>query len=115
MNKNYNATTADTYEYTGYSVTVPAHQIFEIMGSDRYKDANPTAIAITSTNVSPDTSQYANVYAESAGNTAANKAFASRTVTVLTPYSDNDVTYYFFVKHNTTSSNPISLAYRRIM
>ena len=113
-NKNFACSAVDTYEYTGYSVTVPAYQVFEISFTDRYSNAEPIAICI-SDNADPTTLSGAHMLAESTGKTSTGSSYSDRCVSTLTPKLDYVNNYFVHVKHGGTGNNRVALTYRRIV
>lgn len=110
---NYTTTAANTYEYSGVSVTCPAGKIMEIYAIDRKGLATPLAIAITDDSTSITASE--SLVAENNVDISQGLSIWSRQVTCLTPAIRNsDKNYYIWVKRLSAANNNILLAYRLI-
>ena len=113
---NFACSAANTYEYTGLSVTVPAGHIYEISAYDSFSNNAPIGIAIALTNNNAEITTTTTMVAEASGKTSADTFFACRSVTCITNITSSNRTYYLFVKHNNnTGSNPIALMWRQIV
>lgn len=106
---------ANTYEYTGLSVTVLANRVYEIHAYDRYSQSAPLAIALADTNSNTAITTGSVMIGESSGNTSTDKNYTCRSLTCIAPKMDSNVTYYLFVKRDGTGLNPIGLMWRQII
>lgn len=111
----YACSAANTYEYTGLSVTVPANHVYELHAYDRYSQSAPLAIAIADTNSNASIVTGSVMIGESEGKTSTDKNFTCRSLTCIAPKVDVNATYYLFVKRDGTGSNPIGLMWRQIV
>ena len=106
---------ANTYEYTGLSITVPANRVYEIHAYDRYSQSAPLAIALADTNSNMSITTGSVMIGESSGKTSTDKNYTCRSLTCIAPKVDSNATYYLFVKRDGTGLNPIGLMWRQIV
>lgn len=111
----FSATAANTYEYTGLSVSCPANTLLEIWAIDDNSNSRITAIAVTDNKTSINTvgaviGENAEPLTMDAG------AQWAREVHCVTPRLYNSVhTYYVWVKRGSTGANNVTLLTRKIV
>ena len=111
--QTFTNTTANTYQYTGVSVTVPAYQMYEIIAIDRVGTTRPLGIIISDNNT--DITTISAIIAENE-DVSTNAMPWAKQLHCMTPSIKNtDHTFYVWVKRETTGSNVIVIAYRRIV
>lgn len=112
---HFSATAANTYEYTGLSVSCPANTLLEIWAIDDNSNSRITAIAVTDNKTSINTAgavigENAEPLTMDAG------AQWAREVHCVTPRLYNSVhTYYVWVKRGSTGTNNVTLLTRKIV
>lgn len=109
----YACTAADTYEYTGISINVPAQQVFELNVTDFSN--NCTAIAISDSN--SNLASGSNIIAENATEYSVGNAYTwSRQVSCITaPARPTGKLYYIWIKRTNTTSSDIQVVKRRLV
>lgn len=112
----FTATTPNSYEYTGISFTVPAHEVYEFRIADRYTGngnnfSTGLIIADSSTNIDVN----ATIIAENTDvNSQSGKSYWMRQVSGLTPIRNSDTTYYIWVNRGSFVSSYIIKCLRRV-
>lgn len=109
---NFTSTAANTFEYSGISVTVPASQLYEFVAQDQRISTDVLGIIVCD---SMSSITIGGTIAEnSASYTAPTNKVWVRQVAGITASHDATNTYYVWVKRGSASSGLVRLAYRRI-
>lgn len=97
---NYTFTAANTWEYTGLSVTIPAKSEAVFMFQNEYQSANPTGIAVTHDNTTPPSSASTSSWRNWAYSETSNTVY-------VCGYFINETTLYVWAKASSTNRNGI--------
>jgi hypothetical protein len=107
--QGYISQAANTYEYSGYSFTVPAWHQFSFNACVQYHQCRPDAIMI-STKSDATALTTASVIAENKAEMSTTPV--ARSIAGVTPILDHAQTYYIWVKYEAASkTNYISYSY----
>lgn len=106
---------ANTYEYTGISITCPANKLIEIWVVDEKGSTMPSGILICDSN--SDITTAGSVIAENSEQfTVSDNAVWARELHCIPPRIRNtDKTFYVWVKRTSTASNNIHVITRAIV
>lgn len=106
-------TAANTYQYTGVAITVPAYQMYEIIAIDRVGTTRPLGIIVSDNNT--DITTVSAIIAENEDVSTGAMPWAKQLHCMTPSIKTVEHTFYVWVKRETTGSNAIVIAYRRIV